>query len=247
MVRAHESHPFRESRANHRPHGDEQNCCACSRRSTLWWLEVPRPIHKHTRNRLPSDRIFNSDVMSNQARIDDMTMQIKVRIHPDRAPPPPDMRAARRDLRDPREVFFPPSHATISVFLRRRRDAAGPPRADPRAPLSFEQNAHLRVGSGFIQYPPQRPFAQPVQVQPPTLSVRSSDTFSQVFAGFSPRVGIDRRGSPPPARRGRRSPRGTARSRPRSSQMIVARVASPRSHRWTPSGDPPRHVRSGPR
>mmetsp|Transcript_10726 Transcript_10726/g.48353 ORF Transcript_10726/g.48353 Transcript_10726/m.48353 type:complete len:660 (-) Transcript_10726:221-2200(-) len=32
------------------------------------------------------------------------------------------------------------------------------------------KNAHLRVGSGFIQYPPQRPFAQPVQVQPPTLS-----------------------------------------------------------------------------
>lgn len=143
-------------------------------------------IHKPTRNRLPSDRIFNSDVMSSQARIDDMTMQIKVRIHPDRAPPPPDPRAARRDLRDPREVFFPPSRATISVFLRRLRDAAGPPRADPRAPLSFEQNAHLRVGSGFIQYPPQRPFAQPVQVQPPTLSVRSSDTFSQVFAGFRP-------------------------------------------------------------
>ena len=169
-----ESHPFRESRANHRPHGYEQNC-ATFPSATLGGgghSEVPRPmIHKPTRNRLPSDRIFNSDVMSSQARIDDMTMQIKVRIHPDRAPPPPDPRAARRDLRDPREVFFPPSRATISVFLRRLRDAAGPPRADPRAPLSFEQNAHLRVGSGFIQYPPQRPFAQPVQVQPPTLSV----------------------------------------------------------------------------
>lgn len=32
------------------------------------------------------------------------------------------------------------------------------------------KDAHLRVGSGFRQFPPQRPFAQPVHVQPPTLS-----------------------------------------------------------------------------
>ena len=73
--------------------------------------------------------------MSNQARIDDMTMQIKVRIHPDRAPPPPDPRAARHDLRDPREVFFPPSRPPISVFYVA---AATPPdlHALTHAPLS---------------------------------------------------------------------------------------------------------------
>jgi D-serine dehydratase len=28
------------------------------------------------------------------------------------------------------------------------------------------------VGSGYIQFPPQRPFEKPVMVQPPTVSVR---------------------------------------------------------------------------
>lgn len=32
------------------------------------------------------------------------------------------------------------------------------------------KDAHLRVGSGFRQFPPQRPFAQPAHVQPPTVS-----------------------------------------------------------------------------
>lgn len=32
------------------------------------------------------------------------------------------------------------------------------------------QNPNI-VGSGYIQFPPQRPFEKPVQVQPPTVAV----------------------------------------------------------------------------
>lgn len=36
----------------------------------------------------------------------------------------------------------------------------------------FSQHKELIRGSGYIQFPPQRPFATPVIVQPPTVSVR---------------------------------------------------------------------------
>ena len=35
------------------------------------------------------------------------------------------------------------------------------------------QNPNV-VGSGYIQHPPQRPFAAPLQMQPPTVAVRTS-------------------------------------------------------------------------
>ncbi len=38
---------------------------------------------------------------------------------------------------------------------------------------AYPQNPNLVVGSGYIQHPPQRPFAQPLQYQPPTLAVMS--------------------------------------------------------------------------
>lgn len=37
--------------------------------------------------------------------------------------------------------------------------------------LYYTQNPNV-VGSGYIQFPPQRPFEKPVQVQPPTVAVR---------------------------------------------------------------------------
>ena len=42
--------------------------------------------------------------------------------------------------------------------------------ADPR--FSAPQNPARVVGSGYIQFPPQRPFAGPLLTQPPTVSVR---------------------------------------------------------------------------
>lgn len=42
----------------------------------------------------------------------------------------------------------------------------------PIAALSCVQNPNV-VGSGYIQFPPQRPFEKPVQVQPPTVAVRA--------------------------------------------------------------------------
>lgn len=190
---------------------------------------VGRFTRNRTSNRESAHRLLNSEAMSNQARIDDMTMQIKVRSHPDRARAASDPRPAARDLRDPREEKTSPPFGFSSP---RRRDAAGRPRPDSRLPLPNTQDAHLRVGSGFRQFPPQRPFAQPAHVQPPTVSVRSMEHFSQVFAGFSPRPGIGRRGPRPPARRRVSGPDVGARSHPRSSRGDYHREGpTPQSHR----------------
>ena len=62
---------------------------------------VGRFTRNRTSNRESAHRLLNSEAMSNQARIDDMTMQIKVRSHPDRARAASDPRPAARDLRDP--------------------------------------------------------------------------------------------------------------------------------------------------
>ena len=83
-----------------------------------------------------------------------MTMQIKVRIHPDRAPPPPDPRAARRDLRNPREVFFPPVAPPFRFFYVA---AATPPglHALTQAPLSPSSRTRTfaldRVSSSILR------------------------------------------------------------------------------------------------
>lgn len=41
---------------------------------------------------------------------------------------------------------------------------------------SVLQNPHRVVGSGYIQFPPQVPFAQPIARQPPTITVSSTFT-----------------------------------------------------------------------
>ena len=38
--------------------------------------------------------------------------------------------------------------------------------------LCHLQNPNV-VGSGYIQHPPQKPFAAPLQMQPPTVAVRN--------------------------------------------------------------------------
>ena len=38
--------------------------------------------------------------------------------------------------------------------------------------LYILQNPNV-VGSGYIQHPPQKPFAAPLQMQPPTVAVRN--------------------------------------------------------------------------
>ena len=48
----------------------------------------------------------------------------------------------------------------------------GGPRSDALL-LLVPQNKHLIKGSGYIAFPPQRPFQQPVVVQPPTVAVRA--------------------------------------------------------------------------
>jgi hypothetical protein len=45
--------------------------------------------------------------------------------------------------------------------------------------LLLLQNPNV-VGSGYIQHPPQRPFSQPLQLQPPTVAVRCFPLFRQL-------------------------------------------------------------------
>lgn len=111
------------------------------------------------------------------------------RHHADRGARSP-LAAARSDLRgrscDLSCPFAPFLFARWGFFSSRRIASARPSGAAPparprsrahprRLPLPLvPQNPSRVVGSGFIQFPPQRPFAQPLQVQPPTVSVRAS-------------------------------------------------------------------------
>lgn len=56
------------------------------------------------------------------------------------------------------------------------------------------ENKHLLKGSGYIQFPPQRPFAQPVIVQPPTVS---HVDYPEVW-GDTPPVAVPAGPPPPP-------------------------------------------------
>lgn len=67
------------------------------------------------------------------------------------------------------------SHACCSVA-----SSVSSHRAIPLFPVS--QNKELIRGSGYIQFPPQRPFQGPVIVQPPTVSVRASALRSRRLA-----------------------------------------------------------------
>ena len=90
---------------------------------------------------------------------------------------------APRSLRPPRRSrtgFFRVRGSKTQETPRQRHDRGTlhgrPPfltstlPADPR--FSAPQNPARVVGSGYIQFPPQRPFAGPLLTQPPTVSVR---------------------------------------------------------------------------
>ena len=93
---------------------------------------------------------------------------------------------ARPDPRHPtpdRAKGFRGSGVKTRETPRQRRAAIEAPRVPgrppvltptlPSAPRSVApQNPSRVVGSGFIQFPPQRPFAGPLLTQPPTVSVR---------------------------------------------------------------------------
>ena len=126
--------------------------------------------------------------MSQQARIDEMTMRIEVRqVAVPAASPREDARSPPRpvvDLTHPSTAYVfllltlrRASWVFFSIGLRGarafRRSPPGCAMADHRLPPSFVvlQNPHQVTGSGYIFRPPQRPFEGPLTVQPPTVSV----------------------------------------------------------------------------
>ena len=164
--------------------------------------------------------------MSRQATIDDATMRIEVR---DRVWTPRDRisAGARAIFRAPSLLFF--SRAGVSFPSRRIASARPSAAAPPARPLSRAHSRHLPpplvpqnpsrvVGSGFIQFPPQRPFAQPIQLQPPTVSVRAS----------RPEPGS---AVPPTARATTPSRRARPLARPPRRRVDRAPIAPPRDGR----------------
>lgn len=141
----------------------------------------------------PSTEDSTVFIMSRQASIDDATMRIEVRacVEPfDTAIP------SRRGDRYARPVPRDPHARSCKGFCgpwgKSTRNAASAPPGDrstrvpgrppfltPTLPSALRcfapQNPSRVVGSGFIQFPPQRPFAGPLLTQPPTVSVRDRD------------------------------------------------------------------------
>ena len=101
------------------------------------------------------------------------------------------------------------------------------------SPPLASQNPNRVVGSGYIQFPPQRPFAGPLLTQPPTVSVRANESSS---------LAIPRADRSSASRRRRRTRVGRdARARsppPRASRVLISRPRVARARR-------PRGARGG--
>ena len=63
------------------------------------------------------------------------------------------------------------------------------------SPTHTQQDPSRVVGSGFIQFPPQRPFQQSVIVQPPTVVVRSTQELTTKYVTHDKQVHGETNGS----------------------------------------------------